>query len=373
MTKKTAFLFAFASVAAAAFGERSLKAGIDAFNAAVLADTAGDVAFSPLSFDLDCCMLAEALDPIARANVSEKLSVMTDFAGAYNPVLDYFEDAVPSNKVEFLSARTIGVTELPKVNADFRTRVFGMRSNASVSLLWPTDGAKYWIRAKLDGRMEEFLMPDVKIGAETYSFVDAAFVGAKLPAGVSSVREEGNFRLQDGTLCKLPFCKFRVKVDFCRLADCAMMRIPLCDGAFLYVMVPHEGRSLADLRAKITGDAIRTLLLSPIDPDIKGSGSAVCDVSIPAIDIMAESDIEKGFGAIGIPESGIQYLYSTLARRQSFQTVRFLFDGAAADGAAAKPAPEAESKAVLNRPFVYFVHVPECNVIPVIGQFAGRK
>lgn len=368
--KKIAFCVV-ALAACVAFGERSLKPGVDAFNASVPADYGKNVAFSPFSFELDCCMFAEALDPIGRANVSEKLAVMTDFSGAYYPILDMFDEAAASNTFLFASARTIGVSDIPKVNADFKRRVFDMRTNASISLLWPTKGAERWFCAKLDGWMEEFVMPFGKIGSEEYSLVDAAVVVASLGEDAACQTSRQNFRAADGTTEEFPFVTFRAKADFLRNGDKTMLRIPLRGGAFLYLMMPGENKTLADLRKSIVGESMLSTVLEPLDPNVKGTGSAVCEVSLPKLDFIATTDMEKGFEALGIQQNEITYLYPALSKRTAFQCARFILrEGDVADGAATLPA--ATDKTTFNRPFVFFVYCPEKNVIPVIGQFTGK-
>ena len=368
--KKTILMVA-ALVAAVSFGERSLKPGIDAFNASVPADSTETMMFSPFSFELDCCMFGEALDPVGRANVSERLSVMTDFNGAYHPILDDFDEMALSNRLFFTSARTIGLYEIGKVNADFKRRVFDMRFNASISLAWPPRGAERWFRAKMDGWMEDFVMPTGRLGLSGYSIVDAAVVLATLLEDADCTASEGNFRPAKGDAKKMPFLKFRAKVDFVRNAEKTMVRIPLRGGAFLYLAMPGEKTSLEALRRSITGDTIHNITLEPIDPGVKGIGTDVCEISVPKFDLITTTDMEKGFAALGIQEKDVTYLYPQLVRRSSFQSVRFILDkGEVPDGV--KVLPAANMKAVFNRPFVFFVYYPDKNVIPVIGQFTGE-
>lgn len=358
-------------MAAVAYGERSLTPGIDAFNASVPVDYAKSAAFSPLSFEYDCCVFAEALDPIGRANVSEKLAVMTDFTGAYYPILDAFESMPPSDRLLFSSARTIGVSEISKVNADFKRRVFGTRMNASISLSWPTRGAENWIKAKLDGRMEDFAMPIGKIGHDKYSIVDAAVVMAELPPDAACVSVEEEFRVSPDETKKIPFLKFRSKVDFARTAEKVVLRVPLRGGAFLYLMTPGETKTLADVRKTVTGESILSCTLEPLDATAKGTGSAICELSIPAFDMLTSTEMEKGFEELHIQKGEITYLYPALTGRSAFQSVRFVLGkGDVPDDAVELPA--ATMKAAFNRPFMFFVYCPDTNTIPVIGQFAGE-
>lgn len=359
-------------MAAASFGERSLKAGIDAFNAAVPQDSTKTVAFSPLAFELDCCVFAEALDPIGRANVSEKLSVKTDFDGAYAPIFETFDNMPETNRVFFASARTIGVTDISKVNADFKRRVFDMSMSASISRLWPQKGAERWFKAKLEGWMEGFVMPLGKLGSHQYSVVDAAVIAAYLQDDAGCVPSETNFRLSNGELKKIPFITFQAKVDFRRNNESALMRVPLRGDAFLYLMIDdNEGNSLAPLRKTIAGDSIHALMLEPIDPNLKGSGSEVCEIALPQFDFISTIDTAKSFEVLGIQEKELTYLYPELSSRSAFQSVRFILDkGNVPEDV--EPLSNATTKMTFNRPFLFFVHCPDSNTIPVIGQFTGE-
>ena len=369
---KKAIFFIGVLIAGASFGERSLKAGIDAFNAAVPQDSSNTLAFSPLAFELDCCVFAEALDPIGRANVSEKLSVKTDFDGAYAPIFESFGNMPETNRIFFTSARTIGVTDISKVNADFKRRVFEMSMNASISRIWPLKGAERWFQAKLDGWMEDFVMPLGKLGSHQYSVVDAAVISAYLPDDAGCVPSEANFRLNGGELKKIPFITFQAKVDFRRNKESTFIRVPLRGESYLYLMMPtDEGNSLAPLRKKIAGDSIHALMLEPIDPNIKESGSEVCEISLPKFDFISTTNIAKSFDVLGIQEKELLYLYPELISRSAFQSVRFILDkGNVPEDL--EPLSNATTKMTFNRPFLFFVHCPDSNTIPVIGQFTGE-
>lgn len=353
------------------YGERSLTPGIEAFNASVPADSTKGVAFSPFAFELDCCMFAEALDPIGRANVSEKLAVMSDLGAAYDPVLDALQEMPPTNRIFFASARTIGVTEIPKVNAEFKRRLFEMRTNASISRLWPTKGAERWFQAMLDGWMEDFMMPVGRIGNEEYTVVDASVVAAQLRDDAAATCADAKFRTPGGADLEIPFLKFRAKVDYLRDETKMVMRIPLRGDAFLYVLLPRGKTTLADLRRSITGETILLRTLEPIDATLKGNGSAVCEVSLPKIDMLTTTEMEKSFTALGIQAKDIMYLYPALSHRSAYQAVRFMLD---AGDVPEKPdaLPAATEKASFNHPFVFFVYHPGKNIIPVIGQFTGE-
>lgn len=359
-------------MAVAAFGERSLKPGIDAFNASVPTNFEESVVFSPFSFELDCCVFAEALDPIGRANISEKLSVMSDFTTAYYPILDEFEKTAASNDFVFLSARTIGVNDIPRVNAEFKKRLFELRMNSSISLPWPHKGAERWLKAKLDGWMEDFVMPVGKRNYYQYQIVDAAVVSTALLPDSDCTTAEGNFRKADGEIVKIPFLNFRARVDYLRTPEKTLMRIPLRGGAFLYVMMPEGDATLADVRKSITGDSIHPLTLEPLDPIVRGTGKGVCEISLPKMDFIATADFENGLEALGIPEKDILYLYPGLLSRYAHQSVRFVFDEGKISQDDKEVVGVATLKAMFNRPFVFFVYFPERNVIPVIGQFTGK-
>lgn len=359
-------------MAVAAFGERSLKPGIDAFNASVPTNSAETVAFSPFSFELDCCVFAEALDPIGRANVSEKLSVMSDFTTAYYPILDTFEEMATSNNLVFLSARTLGVNEISRVNAEFKRRLFELKMNSSISLPCPHKGAERWIKAKLDGRMEDFAMPLGKSNHYQYQLVDAAVVSVALLPDADCGTSEGNFRKDDGELVKIPFLTFRARVDYLKTAEKTIIRIPLRGGAFLYVMMPEGEASLTDIRNAITGSSIHPLTLEPFDPGLRGTGKGVCEISIPKMDFISTVDFEKGMEALGIPQQDILYLYPDLRLRSAHQAVRFILNEGNVPQDNKEVVGTATFKTSFNRPFLFFVYFPEVNVITVIGQFTGK-
>lgn len=370
--KKPALMFCAICALAVAHGERRIDFGIDAFNASVPESSTASVAFSPFAFELDCSLMAEALDPIGRANVSEALSIMSDFSNVYDPIVDALAEAPETNRVHFLSARTIGVPDPDKVKTDFRRRAFEMRINASISLQWPTKGAERWIMAKLEGNMDDWQIPLGKVGPTEYTLVDATFVEASLPADSSAAAEEGSFARPDGTVAKLPFARCWVKADLVERDDYISLRMPLRGGAFLYVLSPAQGKTLADVRKHLTGKSIANILLEMLDATEKKAASGLCEVHIPRFDVSSRCELESAFAKAKVPEGGITYLYPELTRRTSFQCVRFKLgdDGIAPSGTPPDTRATAH-RAIFNRPFVYLVHMPEFNAIAAIGQFTG--
>ena len=77
-------------VAAEAGAVKHVGFETDAFNRVYPASYRKSFVFSPLSFEMDCVLIAESLDTIPKANVASMMGVVIDFPSAYRPVIEAY-------------------------------------------------------------------------------------------------------------------------------------------------------------------------------------------------------------------------------------------------------------------------------------------
>ena len=362
---------ACAAVPFASFAARSSAFGIDAFNAAVPASSDANGLFSPFGFEIDCAVFGEAADPITRAGIAESMGVLTDFASVYRPMIDRYADVASTNGFSYISARAFCLPEISMARTDYRRRLWDL-CGAEVCRLVPPKGAEAWFRAKMMGEMEDFYIDNIVAQAERYRYYDLVSVAAAW-RGQSDSKELRKFHAADGRAVEMEFFRMRRTVRHRSTPLFTLLKLPVADGAYLYVMLPAQGVSLKDVREKLKGDDFASLRASADTLGDREAGPARAVLSIPALDFTAKAALSVPFMNAKVPQGGYASIKETLSRRDSEQVVRFRL----VDDPEVKPdEPEYATadlgEIVVDRPFVFFVHRPDDDTLSVVGQFTGK-
>ena len=377
------FVLAAAFAAPALEAARSSAFGLDIFNTLVPFGETRTSVFSPISFELDCCVFAEACDPIKRANIAETLGVLTGFDGVYGPIRKAFAEAPATNRVSFLEARALCLPSVLLSYVEFRRRIWES-CGASVCQDWPKKGAEHWLRAKMDGEMEDFEIPLARPDSHSYRYFDLVSALARLTGEKPVSEEPGRFTALDGTAGDVVFLRSRRVVDWLSTSDLRLMRLALDGGAYLYLLRPAPGRPFAFLRSLVTGAKLRDLLVSVESVTELDAGRGWCDVRVPKMDLTGKVDLDKGFVLARVPSSGFDFIDKTLTHRDACQRVRFRLEGPkaappAASGGKAAPVPARADMplkdigdATFDGPFVFIVYHPESDVVSIVGQYTGN-
>lgn len=378
MKAKTIVLLA--ALAACRFASaRPLGAGIEAFNRTFAADSAGSCVFSPLGFELDCVLFAESGDTLVRAGIAESIGVLTEFDATFKPVLDHFGGMAVSNGFRWVSARAFCVTDIRRSSRVFRNRVWNLYG-AEVCAKNPPVGAEAYLRAKLDGDMEDFEIPTgdetsdrqlfydlVSVSVAPYGLFPSAAVTERefqAPGGRRKVRMVSGVALHGRHVSKIH----------------TLARLPLKDGAFLYAVMPNEGHTLAEIRARFNPVRFEEMLLEPEMVGLAGTGTFKARITLPEMDFVRENDLSVALAGCKVPANGLVMLGpDSPGARRSRQRVRFRFgpnDDPPAEPAA-KPGefvavPPSAPELVFDRPFLWFVHHPKTVSLPAMGVYAGE-
>ena len=176
-------------------------------------------------------------------------------------------------------------------------------------------------------------------------------------------------------LCRFPIQFFRMRRTIRRRATSlfTLLKLPVADGAYLYVMLPARGVSLKDVRERLKGDDFTSLRASVDtlgDPD---AGPARVSLAFPALDFTAKAGLSAPFLNAKVPQGGFTSLKTTLSRRDSEQVVRFrIVDDPEIKADEPEYTATDIGEVVVDRPFVFFVHRPDDDTLSVVGQFTGR-
>lgn len=367
---KAVVLALAAMAAASALAARSPEFGADAFSEAVAAGK-GTAVFSPLAFELDAVIMADAFDPLVKAHFAETLGVLTGLEGTYVPMVRYFAETAATNRLQFVSARAFLVPDYRKVSAAYRQEL-ERNYQAEVCRVFPKTGAECWFKARMDGLMEDFEIPMQTAKAERNSFYD--LVDLRLswaePFALEDTRKVGKRELM---------CDIR-EVDLYAGNGFEMARLPMADGAWIYFLKPDRGRDLAAVRTAMGSKHIGHLLSvmgSVTEPGVY-HGPAV--VGIPRLDIRSSTDIAGAMAHFKFPAKGYLRLNGDLTAQDFRQICRFRLDEQGLDMAPCKVKPDEKilhanadtRKFVLTGPFGFFVYHERTNSILVMGEFAGN-
>ena len=352
----------------------------DAFNRIYPASFAKSLVFSPASFEIDCAVIAESLETIPKANVSETLGVVMSLESLYAPIVEAY--AVRTNGLSVISARGFCVPSMKDSAPAFRQhleRVYG----AEVMRLIPTHGAESWFRATMDGEMEDFTIPAHVARSERFAYYDLVSVAVswREPFPTENTRKI-KFRATPEAEPQSVTCMSDVRVaDTYETKEYEMLRLPLKDDAWFYAILPKEGFGLGEARADLSSMEIDRLLAvmgSVSDPGVAHGPVAIV---LPKLALRSHLNFGAALTYFRIPGTGLQHVAGDRSAYEFVQVAKFALaeQGPAERPLARKPAeavvpltPQVK-RMVFNRPFLFFVYHEKTQTIPVAGQYCGEE
>ncbi|MBR4354595.1 MAG: hypothetical protein IKP97_04775 [Kiritimatiellae bacterium] len=372
-------------ISGAAWAGRMPGFNMEAFNAGVPAETLESKVFSPLGFELDSVMMANAFEPIAKSHFAETLGVLTGLEGTYVPILRHLREVSSTNRLSYVSARAFLVPDFRKVSAAY-AQDLQRDFQGEVTLAFPKEGAECWFRAMMEGDMEDFEIPMDTAKSERNSFYELASVhiswAEPFPVGnrrkKAFLPNEADFKTR--VLTDM-MCDIR-EVELYTGKTYTMGRLPMADGAWFYAVLPHSGTSLKAVREQLTEKNFGDLLVMMDSITETGIYKGPAVVAIPTMDQTSVNDLTGAMGHFKFPVQGYLKLNGDIPGRDFRQVVRFRLDEQGVDAEPLKDKPQEQQvhldkgkeihSLVLNRPFLYFIyHEPTKSVI-VMGQYTGR-
>ncbi len=367
-----------------ALGATPSRLGVDVFNLSVPPETAETVAFSPISFDIDCCVFAAAASPIERAAIAETLGVLTGLHNMYRPIIESLE-AAGTNGFRFVSARALILGDIRMARNDFRRRIRDL-CDAAVCFDWPRKGAERFLVSKMEGDMEDFALLDEKLQPTRSRYYDLVSVratptpakedsedaqGAKEPKAPKVKTFTAPFNRADGSKVDVPYMLFPGDVAYARNSYLMTVRLALEGGANLYLFTPAPNVSFAQMRAKITSESLPNIFASVNSITERGVGREILPIALPVMDFTSKTDLGKGFVQARISDMNFEALDKTIVGREASQYMRFRLAPPENAKSADQPAEGADDITIYNQPFLFIVRHPESGAISVMGQFTG--
>lgn len=350
----------------------------DVYNRAFPLERKGDIAFSPLSAEIDCALAAEALETIPRANVAESMGVLVEFAGVYRPVLDRL--SAQTNGFRFVSARGFCLPNAAQPRPAF-CRQIQRDYDAEVMPIFPAEGPEAWFRAAMDGEMEDFKIPVKAARSGRHCLYDLIAVRAEWvePFPTSNVRTL-SFALADKQKRQMQFMTDVRIADTWREREYLILKLPLRGDFSFYALLPNEGVELPLVRQDFSSMEIESLLARTGEHPIGNFSRGPTVLVIPRFDIDCRTDLLPALQFFRLPTSALTRLCPGVAANEYVQRLRFTLREYGRDETplAAKP-PERQfqitpetRRVILTRPFLYFIYDEVTKTIPVAGQFTGR-
>lgn len=351
---------------------------IDAFNMACSPSNRAGVVFSPLSFEIDGIVFAEASDTITRANVSESIGILSGFEGVYSPLIESFDGR--TNGLSVIMARAFCVPDLRYVQpaiSQYIQRLY----RAETCCTLPKNGTESWFKAAMDGEMEDFVVPSEAASLKHYAFHDAVSVGCEwLEPFPTNNSRRLQFMAWDGSVVERDFMVDLREMDVCDTSIYTAVRIPLRDECEFVAVLPQSGFSLLDVRATFSRNTIDNLFNA--FRSLTEGGVSHCPVAIllPKLDVASTVDLLDVMLKLKFPTK-LPKMVGDATPSVIRQLVRFRLCeyGLDEEPLAEKPlekqirATATTRKIVFNRPFVFFVHHIPTATMPIAGVYAGME
>jgi len=349
-----------------------------AFNLACPTGRMETVAFSPLAFELDAVVFAEAADTLARAHVSETIGDMRGFEVVYAPVFELFD--CRTNGLSLVTARGFCVPEIRRTQPAL-VQLLQAQYRTEVCRLNPKAGAEAWFRTSMDGEMEGF-SPIVSDGTDgRYAFYDLLSVSFAWqdPFPTNNTRRLPFVRT-DGTRSKRDFIMDIRPVDTWEDESSVMLSLPLRGQAEFLAILPKPGVALSAVKDKLGAAEADSLFTRPHRAEGTRVSHAPALVVLPKLDLTRSNDLLPLMAHFRFPVTGLPRLTGRSSSGRLNQIVRFRLDAQGPDEAplAEKPverqikATADTRKIVLNRPFLFFIRHEPTGTIPLAGQYGGE-
>ena len=315
--------------AADLFAARSLTFGVDAFNEIVPANARGNVVFSPLSFEFDSVIMADAFEPITKAHFAETLGVLSDLPATYEPLINYYREVASTNGITFLAARAFLVPDYEGVSANYRAES-QRHYDAEIALRFPTVGPENWFRLMLDGYMEDFEYSPQVASQSVNSFYDVLAVQLS--------------------------CSEDAKMDTAKYPNFTLARIPLKGDAFLFLAIPCGQASLETVRRELSAEKVAECLTVFESVTVDGVERNQPAVDLPMMRITSELDMTPAMLKFKFPTRGYLRLNGEIQGRYFSQFCRLEIPG---------------KNNMKVKPFAFFVYHKPTNSLLVMGQYTG--
>lgn len=360
------------------FAERTPGFSMAAFKAAV-PRSSSDAVFSPFPFELDCALISEAFGPMEKAVYVEALGALVGYDSVFKPISEQYT-GLATNDFVLVSARAFLASSIrlvtPKyrsfIQDEYRTQVCPVRPVA--------DGAESYLKATMDGEMEDFSVTEGLRPLRGVSFCDLESLHCRwsVPFPKDATRP-CDFVSADGSVRSVAMMNDVRTADIWKTDRFSMLRLPMTCGAFFFAVLPSEGAALDSVREDFAAekfDAAMVAFRAVADPSVF---HGTVSVALPRLAIDSVVDLKPVLQTLALPIGGFKeiLLEKSGTLDSVIQRTRFVLDerglrDPSAEASRSAPADRGEvRKFICNRPFLFFVYHEPTRSVPVAGIFAG--
>jgi len=373
---RNVFFLLLLSLSLAVTAGRTPGFSMSAFNQA-FPGSAADVVFSPLAFEIDCAVISEAFGPIEKAKYVEALGALVGYENIYRPIVGFYRD-VSTNGVSLVSGRAFLTPSLGLISAKYRVFVQDEYGVQACPFRPYPQCAECYLKAAMDGDMEDFSTPSEILSSPRVSFVDLESFHVRWaePFPASAVRTIP-FTRPDGVKVTVRAMADLRQAGLWQTKNFTMLKLSLADGYFFHAVLPAEGVPLAAIRESFAGerlDAALVVLRSVTEP---GVYQGPVEVTLPSLDIVSAVDLCPALRNLGLPLGGFKEIFhgEEASLSSVLQRTAFRLDERGPEGVEARASASVSTKGarpfVADRPFLFFVCHEPTRTIPVAGIFAG--
>lgn len=368
-------LAALVALAAAALrAERQVGFGVESFFAANPTGRVASAVISPIALELDCAAVSELYPPIRRAAIAEAIGVMTGWESVYRPILARYGDAA-TNGLSLVSARAVLVPHHRFVDSAFRVAMQRDWGVEVCPMKFGPEGAECWLRAAMDGRMEDFALRPEERSKTAVSFRELTDVRC---AWECPLAEGPDVRMEfaaPGGRRAIPALRGVLEGAILEKKAFTLLRLPMADGAAFYALLPAAGATVDSLRAELKRDLVPVLILSVDSLTELGVFRGPVEVSIPRFETVTDTDLLPVFAHFSLPLDGGFATVAVEGRLSGFrQRARLRLDGRGAASAPDEGSGRSGARPrafALDRPFLYFIYHAPTRTMPALGVYAG--
>lgn len=376
-----------------AHAKRSHTFGLDSYNRAFPTNRTDNSVFSPVAAELSTVVISETVDPLARADYAEALGAAAGYDVVYAPVVKQYRKGV-ENDFPIASARAFILPSVKQADANVRSMLFREYDVEFCSSRRHLKGTANWFRAKMDGAMEDFVLP---VDKENILYYDLEYVRLLWPERFPKTGERLAFTASGGTVFDLPaFGAVRMASIWSKGAF-TVFSMEMAGGARFFALTPESWHTLSEVRGMLTDDLVKELLATGKEKATTPSDyfNGYVSVKLPEVDILSETDLKEMIAGWKLRLEQFTPIIGHPAVHTARLRVRFRLDGSGLPPKkeVEKPAPvsnptewfanRAEKRAkdealrsatrtyALDRPFVFFVVHESTATMPVVGTFSG--
>ena len=365
----------------ALFAARTPGLSMGMFNDAVPGSVKTAV-FSPLAYELDCAVISEAFGPLEKAKFVEALGALVGYEHIYKPIRDRYE-AARTNDFSLVSARAFLTPSLRMISAKYRSSMQSEYDAHACPFKPVPDGAESFLKTAMDGKMEDYRVPQAALDSKRVSFVDLeAFRAHWAEAFPTANTRKLAFTAGDGKKSEIEAMTDLRIAETWTTPRFTMLRLPMTDSSFFYAVLPAAGEKLDTIRGEFAGEKFNTALVMLRSVTETGVAKGPVAVVLPKFSLCSTVDLAPAFRAEGLPIGAFKEISMGDGALETVeQRVRFTLDESGPGGVSlerkkAEDEVRADAKTlkfICNRPFLFFVYHEPTRSVPVAGIFAGKS